>query len=139
MRVLVKEGESVLADLSFEDEQIAIGSHPACNIHLPDYRISERNALITPSENNSRYIQSLDYSHPVMVNDHMLTDRVQIQNNDEINLHGYLLKVYLDADLDRQQVLEDPQLSGDELAKIMQFPLPSGTVVKRNFDPVTLP
>ena len=43
MRVLVKESDSVLADLSFEEEQVVIGSDPSCSVHLPDYRISGRN------------------------------------------------------------------------------------------------
>ena len=49
MRVLVKEGDTLLADLSFENEEITIGSEPGCTIHLSDLRISPRNALITPA------------------------------------------------------------------------------------------
>jgi serine phosphatase RsbU (regulator of sigma subunit) len=137
MRVLVKEGEAVLADLSFEDEQLTIGSQPGCAIHLPDMRVSPRNALITPNVDNTWFIESLDYSNTLAVNGHTLTTQVQLQTGDEIELHGYLLKVYLDADLDHR-VVEEPHLSPEELAKVTQFPLPAGSVVKRFIDPVTL-
>ncbi len=142
MRVLVKEGETVLSDLSFEDEQIIIGSEPLCTIHIPDYRVSGRNARIALSDDQWS-VESLDYSNPVYINNHVLTDSVALQNGDEITLHGYLLKVYLDAELDHhireESLREDLQLSTEELARIKQFPLPPGSVVKRNFDPLTLP
>ncbi len=138
MRVLVKEGEAVLADLSFEDEQIVIGSEPTCAIHLPDFRVSKRNAAIDRGEDNGWTIESLDYSNAISVNNHVLIERVPLQNGDEISLHGYMLKVYLDADLDRH-TREDTQLNAEELAKIKQYPLPAGSIVKRGFDPVTLP
>ncbi len=137
MRILVKEAEAVIADLSFEDEQLAIGSDSSCPIHLPDARVSPRNVLISPAEDNHWRIESLDYSNPVTVNGHILRDQIELQNGDEIELHGYLLKVYLDPSLDHH-VVEDPQLSADELARVKQFPLPAGSVVKRFFDPVTI-
>jgi serine phosphatase RsbU (regulator of sigma subunit) len=138
MRILVKEGEGVLADLSFEDEQVTIGSHAGCAIHLPDYRISERNAIITPTADNTWQIESLDYSHPITVNGHALTEPVTLQEGDEIVLYNYLLKVYLALDLEHR-VREDVHLSTEELGRITQYPLPPGTVVKRSIDPVTLP
>ena len=61
----------------------------------------------------------------------------RITNGDEIELYDYLIKVYLDADLS-SHVVEDPRLSTEELAKVKQFPLPAGSVVKRHFDSVTL-
>lgn len=142
MRVLVKEGETVLSDLSFEDEQVIIGSEPLCNIHIPDYRVSGRNGRMA-LDDGEWVVESLDYSNPIRVNNHILTEQVKLQNGDEITLHGYLLKVYLDADLDRshseKSIREDLQLSTEELARIKQFPLPPGSVVKRSFDPLTLP
>lgn len=143
MRVLVKEGESVLADLSFEeDEQIAVGSDATCAIHLPDARVSIRNLLITPAGNNTWSVESLDYSNPATLNRHPITSRAALNNDDEIELHGYLLKVYLDAAFQqhvKEREPEDIQLSAEELAKVKKFPLPPGSVVKRYFDPVTLP
>ncbi|GMV98309.1 MAG: SpoIIE family protein phosphatase [Phycisphaerae bacterium] len=137
MRVLVKEGEAVLADLSFEDEEVCIGSETGCGIHLPDMRVSPRNALLTPTESGDWMIEPLDPDNAVLVNNHRLTERTQLRNGDEIALHEYLIKVYLDATLERH-VIEDTRLTPEELARIREFPLPAGSVVKRHFDPVTL-
>lgn len=137
MRVLVKEGEAVLADLSFEDEEVYIGSEAGCGIHLPDMRVSARNALLAPTEAGDWNVEPLDHDNPVLVNNHRLTDRAPIRNGDEILLHEYLLKIYLDSDLERH-VVEDTRLSPEELARIREFPLPAGSVVKRHFDPLVL-
>jgi len=137
MRVLVKEGDALLADLSFEDEEITIGSEPGCTIHLSDLRISPQNALIAPVGEREWRIENLDSENRVVVNDHVLTEPILLQNDDEVVLYDYMLKIYLEAELDRH-VLEDPQLSAEELARIKEFPLPAGSVVKRHFDAVTL-
>lgn len=137
MRVLVKEGEAVLADLSFEDEEIIIGSESGSGIHLPDMRVSARNAVIAPTDEGQWTIEALDPDNPVLVNSHRLVDRIPLRNGDEILIHEYMMKVYLDSELDRH-VVEDTRLTGDELARIREFPLPAGSVVKRHFDPVTL-
>ncbi len=139
MRVLVKEGEAVLADLTFEDEQVYVGSDPACAIHLPDMRVSARNALIAPTETGQWRIESLDYSNVIQVNNHGLLDPRILDDEDEITLHGYLLKIYLTAQLDQRAVeVEDQRLGADELAKIRQYPLPAGSIVKRHFDGITM-
>ncbi len=137
MRVLVKEADAVLADLSFDEEEVSIGSDPGCSIHLPDYRISGRNAIITADDERNWWLDTLDYNNPIRVNNHVLRERIKIENGDEIGIYGYLLKIYLDADLSAK-VVEDPHLSTEELARVMQYPLPAGSVVKRHFEGVTL-
>ncbi|HUU97678.1 MAG TPA: SpoIIE family protein phosphatase [Phycisphaerae bacterium] len=137
MRILLKEGESVLADLSFGDEEITIGSQPGCTIHLPDLRISSRNAVIAPAEGGGWHIENLDPDNEVLLNGHGLMERVTLKNDDEVVLHEYLLKIYLESDLGRH-VVEEPQLTTEQLARIREFPLPAGSVVKRHFDPASL-
>lgn len=137
MRILVKEGASIVADLSFEDEEIIIGSEPACTIHLPDGRISERNAIISPSEGGAWFIESLDHDNQVLINDHALTERTTLTDNDEIVLHDYMLKVYLEGGLETH-VTEEPMLDAEELAKIREFPLPAGSIVRRHHEALSL-
>lgn len=137
MRVLVKEGEAVLADLSFEDEEVVVGSDSDCGIHLPDMRVSPRNALIIPLASGEWNIEPVDLDNPIQVNGHKLTEPLTLRNGDEISVHDFLLKIYLDQALERH-VIEDTRLSPEELARIKEFPLPAGSVVKRYFDPVTL-
>ena len=140
MRILVKESEALLADLSFEEEQITIGSSASCHIHLADEHISPRNALIAPAgEPGAWYVENLDYACPLLVNDRAISDRVNLQNGDEIVLREFVLKILLGQELDENVVeVEEPQLSPEELAKIKEFPLPPGSVVKRFYEPISL-
>lgn len=138
MRILVKEGETVMTDVTFTDEEdVTIGSQSDCSIHLPDARVSPQHILITPTEEGHWLIENLDPDNRVLLNAHVLTQRTTLQNDDEICLQDFVLKVYLDADLDRT-VVEEPEMSIEELARIREFPLPAGSLVRRHGDPVTL-
>jgi len=136
MRVMVKEGDTVLADLSFTEEEISIGSQPDCTIHLPDMRISPKNAIIN-FEDNQWLILNIDPGNKILINNHVITDRTVLQNDDDIALHDYVLKVYLDTELE-QHGYEEPQLTTKELAEITKHPLPLGAVVKSRSDDITL-
>lgn len=139
MRVLVKEGDAVLSDLTFEDEEVYIGSEPSCAIHLPDIRVSARNAVIAPSGRGSWHIENLDSDNTIHVNARALTEQAPLADGDEIVLHNYLLKVYLDAGLDQQVAeVEEARFGIEELAKIRKYPLPPGSIVKRSFDGITM-
>jgi len=141
MLVLVREFDVVVAELSFDDEDVFIGSRHTCNIHLPDTAIAERNALMTTSEDGHWHIESLDFSKPVLVNKHPINEKVQLKHGDQIELNQYQLQINLTGDELSEAVVEeaeDPRLSPEELARIKDFPLPAGSIVKRRFDPVTL-
>lgn len=138
MRILVKENESVIADLSFEDEDVYVGSQTDCGLHLADLRVAARQALISQATDGTWYLENLDLGNQVLLNNHAAIQRTRLQNDDEICLFDYTLKVYLDAGLE-QHVVEDSRLNTEELVKIREYPLPAGSVVKRSFDQITLP
>jgi len=139
MRVLVKEGDAVLADLTFEDEEVYIGSEPGCAIQLPDMRVSARNAVIAPSGKGVWHIENLDSESILRLNAHTLTEQAPLTDGDEIALHDYVLQVFLDAGLDQSVAeVEEDRLGAEELAKIRQYPLPAGSIVKRHFDGITM-
>jgi serine phosphatase RsbU (regulator of sigma subunit) len=138
MRILVKEHDSVVVDLSFTDEdEVTIGSQPDCSVHLPDARVSPQNVLLTPTEEGRWLIENLDPGNRVMLNSHVLTDRVALHHDDEVVLHDFALRVYLEGELSRQ-VVEEPELNAEELAKIREFPLPAGSLVRRHPEPVNV-
>lgn len=138
MRILVRKDEEVLADLSFEDEEITVGSQPSTTIHLPDEHVAGRHALIAPDGNGNWVVHKLDPEWPITINRENIEESRVLENSDSIFIHVYELKIFLSHDLDRQ-VVEDTRLSTDELARIKQFPLPQGSVVKRHFDPLHMP
>lgn len=137
MRVLVKERDSVLADLTFEDEEILVGSDSSCAIHLPDQRVSDKNAAIRATVDGIWFIENLDPNNSFLLNGHGLVEATRLTDGDEVALHDYLLKIYLSAGLD-QHVVEDVAAGAEELAKIKQYPLPAGSIVKRPFDGITM-
>ena len=138
MRILVRKEEEVLADLSFEDEEITVGSQPNTTIHLPDEQVAGRHALIALDGTGNWVVHKLDPDWPIIVNRDNLEESRILENADSICIHIYELKIFLSHDLDRQ-VVEDTRVSTEELARIKQFPLPQGSVVKRHFDPLHMP
>ena len=111
MRILIKEGESVLGDVSFtEEDEVTVGSQPDCSVHLPDARVSSLNVLITPTEEGHWLVENVDPDNRVMLNAHILTQRTALQNDDEITIHDYILKVYFEEALTRT-VIQEPELS----------------------------
>src|SRR5512134_4135792 len=97
MRILIKEGESVLADMAFtEDDEITVGSQSDCSIYLPDARITGLNLLITPTEEGHWLVENVDPDNRVLLNAHVLTQRTALKNEDELTLHDYVLKIHVE-------------------------------------------
>lgn len=139
MRILLKQGHHVLADLFFEEEEVAIGSHTECAIHLPNQIVSPRHAVMRPDAGGGWRIEPLDEQNPTLLNDRELQGPSALSDRDEITIHDYVLNVHLSTGGETEESpVEDLQLGPEELARIRQFPLPAGAVVKRHFDPVTL-
>lgn len=139
MRILVKEGESVLVDKTFsEEDDVTIGSQSDCSIHLPDARVSPLHLLLTPTEEGHWLVENVDPDNRVMLNAHVLTQRTKVQNDDEITLYDYVLKVYLETEPGGRGAVEEPELSVEELIRIREFPLPAGSLVRRHSESISL-
>jgi len=135
---MVKEGNTLFADFSFKDEKITIGSKPDCSIHLPDMRISPQNAIIA-FEGENWLIKNTDPDNKILVNDHVMTEDTILQNDDEITLHDYVLKIHLDTVMNHDAAeITEHRLTPEELAKITKYPLPPSATVKRHYDIITL-
>ncbi len=138
MRILIREGESVLADMAFtEDDEITVGSQSDCSIYLPDARITGLNLLITPTEEGHWLVENVDPDNRVLLNSHVLTQRTALKNEDELTLHDYVLKVHVENEAN-QPAVEEPELSAEDLIRIREFPLPAGSLVRRHNEPVSL-
>lgn len=138
MRIIIKEGESMVADLSFtEEEDIAVGSEPDCNVQLVHPEISGRQLLISPTEGGQWLIENLDPDTKVLINDRALTERTTLSHDDEIVINDYHLEIYLQDE--KEEVLDaEPEVSAEELAKIRQYPLPAGSLVRLQSDALSL-
>ncbi len=137
MRLLVKEGDAVLADLTFEEEEVHIGSDEGCSVVLPDRQIAPQVAIIAPTGDGGWHIEKLESNEPLLVNNQPFGEQAPLNEGDEVTLQKYTLEFHVSAALE-ESVVEEGHLGAEELAKIRQFPLPPGSIVKRHFDGITM-
>ncbi len=131
MRIVVRQGINKIADISFEDEDIYLGSLPTCDIHLPSPQISQRQLRIFQAENKQWCAENLDPDVSILLNNEPMRPTTILKNKDEFNIQTYLVTVFT---AEEEEVLEEPRLGPEELAKIKKYPLPPGSAVKRHFD-----
>lgn len=131
MRIVVRQGVNKVADISFEDEDIYLGSQATCDIHLPSPQISPRQLRVFLAENKQWCAENLDPEVPILLNNEPMRPTTILKNKDEFNVQTYLVTVFTDEE---EEVLEEPRLGPEELARIKKFPLPPGSAVKRHFD-----
>ncbi|HSW43957.1 MAG TPA: SpoIIE family protein phosphatase [Phycisphaerae bacterium] len=137
MRLLVKEGDAVLADLTFEEEEVRVGSDPACAVVLPDQQISPNAAIIAPTGHGGWHVERVGSAENLLLNDQAVGEQAPLTEGDVLVLQNYLIEFHLSAALE-EHVVEDARMGVEELAKIRKFPLPAGSIVKRHFEGITM-
>lgn len=137
MRIIIQRNQETVMDLTFEDEDIVIGSQQDCTIRLEDESVSPKVAHINLDGDNQWRIEKIDPDAPLLINDRPLTERRTLAHDDVLAINSYELIVHLKDDTE-QPAAEEVHLSPEELAKIKQFPLPPSAVVKRHYDPLHL-
>ncbi len=135
MHIVLKEGDSMIADMAFERRTVVIGSEASCEVHLPDMRIGARHAAIVPDEQRGWCVEHLDEGSTTLLNGSVLRERVPLHDGDEIVIHDYLLKVYV-ALLNHEEptaVAAEPTPTLRRAASV-----PTGALVKKPDDPISL-
>ncbi len=134
MRILIKENQSVMADLSFDPQPVHIGSQPDCQIHLPDMRVAQHHALLSPQDDGQWVLAHLAggaYSK-TQINGHSVQGLVRVNNADQISIADFQLQVYLEMESRRL----DEGIK--EVRIIDEFPLPPGSVTRSKRKDVVL-
>ncbi len=98
MRILVKEHDSILSDLTFEPSIVYVGSRPDCGVHLPDMGVHHRHARLLPGADGAWVIEHLSGDAETWVNGRRLRDIHVLATGDQIGIKDYTLQVYLDLD-----------------------------------------
>ncbi len=137
MRLLVKEGDAVLADLTFEEEAVTIGSDSGCAVVLPDQNLAPEIAIVAPTGDGKWHIEKVSGAESLQVNRQLIGEQAPLNEGDHVTIQNYLIEFHLSAALE-EHVVEDGHLGAEDLAKIRQFPLPAGSIVKRHFDGITM-
>ena len=139
MRLIIRERDSMISDMNVTSGIVLIGSHPACDIFLPDGRLAPRHIIIEPEGNTGWTVRPLDTRTPTTVNKTLLHSRYRLKPGDEIGFADYNIRVYLD----------DPALTAervplktidrmDDTQVPTRWPLPADTVLLRFSDPTNL-
>jgi serine phosphatase RsbU (regulator of sigma subunit) len=133
MRLVVSERDTLMADVSVVDEAVYIGSRPGCKIHLNDLRVEKQHCVIFPERPGCWVLEPLAEKGYTRVNGVVVSKRHELRDGDQISIQEYAIRVQLEG---RQP---EPVLPAvHELARITQFPLPAGSVVRKPDDPIRL-
>jgi serine phosphatase RsbU (regulator of sigma subunit) len=136
MQIVVHDGHEVIRNLSFEDSAIAIGSHTDCPVYLPDMRVAMQQAVIVPIPGGSWMLDPVDLTHKTILNGRQITGRTDLEHGDEILISDFLIKIFFEYQPDAQIT---KSATGEEVAKIRQYPLPPGALIRKPNEPLTVP
>lgn len=137
MRVVVKQGDKLVADIGFEeDEAVLVGADEDCDLVVKGAKIADQQARLI-CEDGLWNLENLNGECPLSLNRVPLESGVSLKNGDEIQIETYLLTVYPVEEED-DAVPEEPSLGAEELAKIKKYPLPPGSAVRRHYDATRL-
>jgi len=141
MRLIIRERESMMADLTISGKLVLIGSHPTCDVYLPDGRLAPRQAIIEPEGQFGWTIRPLDATVITTVNKALLRSRHRLKNGDEIGLADYVIRVYLEdvsPAVSAAMEAETVEPSAAEARPARRWALPADAVVLRSSDMVSL-
>src|SRR5512133_2705618 len=96
MRLIIRERDSMISDLNVSSGIILIGSHPSCDIYLPDGRLAPRHVIIEPEGDYAWTVRPLDARLVTTINNTMLHSRSRLKNGDTLGFADYSVRVYLD-------------------------------------------
>jgi len=144
VRVTITQGLQTLAELTLPESDLLIGSQKDCAICLADPAIPPQAVRIVPALPGRLLIENLVADQPISLNGQPMPPRAPLADGDTLTLLDYDILFRLredapgeDADLE-EEVVEDAALSAADLARIKEFPLPPGSIVKRPLDTLTL-
>lgn len=137
MRVLVRQGRSILADLTFEETAVRIGSAEDAEVYLADAKIADYHVRLVPARQGKWSVEVVKHKPQAKLNDVLIHDGMNIRDGDSISLRDYVLTVYPSWDAGRE---ESERLATEaEIAAVRAKPLPAGTLVKRHVEKVAIP
>jgi serine phosphatase RsbU (regulator of sigma subunit)/pSer/pThr/pTyr-binding forkhead associated (FHA) protein len=138
MRLIIRERESMISDLNVANGIVLIGSHPSCDIYLPDGRLAPRHVIIEPEGDYGWTVRPLDARLVTTVNDSMLHSRCRLKTGDTIGFADYSVRVYLDEPAGVVERTFSSVNRSDDTMVPTRWPLPQDTVILRPSDTVSL-
>lgn len=137
MRLLILENSQLRRTLKAGPGDLAIGSSTECFVHLPDARISPRQAALSQDEDGAWWLDVLDSgSVPTSLNRAVQKGRAKLRHADEIGLGNWCIRLMMESEASREEMLRQRMLA---VTKQHGEGLPLSTIVYRGEHPITLP
>lgn len=131
MRILLRQGETMLADLTFEQETVRAGSAADSEVHLPNPKLADYHMRIVPFQSGVWAVETVNKKPVPTLNGLPMSTRANLKDGDRISVAGYTLTVYPTWDAGREDAAVDDALRGK--------PLPAGTLVRMHMEKVAIP
>ncbi len=138
MRLIVCEHEGMVSDLNVSGGIVLIGSHPTCDIYLPDNRLAPRHVIIEPEGDYGWTVRPLDTSQVTTVNKSLLHSRYRLKNGDQIGFGDYSVRVYLEESPGGFERPISAVNQSDDTMVPTRWPLPQDTAILRSNDTIAL-
>lgn len=138
MRLIICERQNMVSDMNVASGIVLIGSHPTCDIYLPDGRLAPRHLIIEPEGDAGWTVRPLDTSTPATVNKMLLQSRHRLKTGDEIGFADYGIRVYLDDQSPAAATSVQAVNRMDETLIPSRWPIPADSVLLRPSDTVNL-
>jgi serine phosphatase RsbU (regulator of sigma subunit) len=138
MRLIICERQNMISDLNVSGGIVLIGSHPSCDVYLPDGRLAPRQAIVEPEGDYGWTVRPLDTRLATTVNKSLLHSRYRLKNGDEIAFADYSVRVYIDEPVGATERAIPSVTRSDDTMVPTRWPLPQDTVILRSGDVVSL-
>jgi serine phosphatase RsbU (regulator of sigma subunit) len=138
MRLIIRERDSMISDLNVTSGIVLIGSHPSCDIYLPDGRLAPRHVIIEPEGNYGWTVRPLDARLVTRINSSLLHSRYRLKNGDTLGFAEYSVRVYLDEPAGVPEPAIPTINRSEDTMVPTRWPLPQDSVVLRSGDTINL-
>lgn len=130
MRILLRQGETMLADLSFDEETVRAGSAADSEIHLPSPKLADYHLRLAPFRPGVWAVEAVNKKPVPTLNGLPMSSRANVKDGDRISVAGFTLTVYPTWDTGRED---------SDAAALRGKPLPAGTLVRKHMEKVSIP
>lgn len=131
MRILLRQGDTMLADLSFEEETVRAGSAGDSEVHLPSAKLADYHLRLSPFRPGVWAVETVSKKPIPTLNGLPMSTRANVKDGDRISVAGYTLTVYPTWGAGREDADVDAALRGK--------PLPAGTLIRKHMEKIAIP
>jgi len=137
MRLIVLQGEAMIADVVCGQEAIHVGSRDGARVRLDDARIADQQAVIYPDANRTWLLEQLNPACEIRLNNTLVSQRAPLTTGDEIRLLEYTIRVYPDFG-EQPPARLAVKTTRAALERFAQAKLPLGAVLRRADELLTI-